>query len=132
MNRKNSDSCRSVAEGELQEQLEKALTFKGVIIVEGKKDKAALEKLGFDRIIILDKPIYEIVEKAAGMAKECMILTDLDKEGKKLYHELSARLKRMRVKVDDRFRTFLFRTQLRQIEGLATYAETNSRNHSVV
>ncbi len=90
-------------------------------IVEGIKDKKALEALGFKNIIVLNsRPIYKVVEGIK--SKEVMILTDLDKEGKKLYSQLSEELSRNGIKIDNRFRNYLFKnTKLRQIEGLAKY-----------
>ena len=92
-----------------------------IIIVEGKKDKKALENFGIKNIIILRKPLYLIVEYVVKSEKECIILTDLDKKGKELYGKLSSSLKQFGVKIDDRFREFLFKTRLRQIEGLTRY-----------
>lgn len=96
-----------------------------LIIVEGKKDKIALEKLGINNIIELNKkPLFQIVEEIADSNDECMILTDLDKEGKKIYGKLSSNLQKNGVKVNNKFREFLFNhTKLRQIEGLITYLE---------
>jgi 5S rRNA maturation endonuclease (ribonuclease M5) len=90
-----------------------------LVIVEGKKDKAALEELGFSNIIILNKPLYEIVEKIN--AKRVLVLTDLDKEGKQIYAKLKKDLNKLGVVVDDRLRNLLFKTELRQIEGLTSY-----------
>lgn len=96
-----------------------------LIIVEGKRDKAALQKLGFANIRILSKkPLYKIAEECAECSDKAAILTDLDPEGKRLYSKLNYYFSRMGVKVDNRFRNFLFRyTKLRQIEGLANYLE---------
>lgn len=96
-----------------------------LIIVEGKKDKAALNKLGINNVIELDKkPLFQIVEEVSSSNKECIILTDLDKEGKQLYSKLNSNLQRHSVKVNNKFREFLFRhTKLRQIEGIDTYME---------
>ena len=90
-----------------------------LVIVEGKKDKAALEELGFSNIIILNKPLYEIVEKIN--ARGVFVLTDLDKEGKQLYAKLKKDLNKLGVVVDDGLRNLLFKTELRQIEGLTGY-----------
>lgn len=91
-----------------------------LIIVEGKKDKLALQKLGLKNIIILNKPLYKIVEEVK--CKEIVILTDLDKKGKQIYGYLSSNLQRFGVKIDNNFRNFLFKkTKLRQIEGLYNY-----------
>ena len=103
------------------------------IIVEGKKDRAALESFGIQNIIELSKkPIFEIIEAISSKNKNCIILTDLDREGKELYGKLSRGLQHLGVKVDNSFRGFLYNnTSLRQIEGLATYVENNFQNGSV-
>jgi 5S rRNA maturation endonuclease (ribonuclease M5) len=92
-----------------------------LVIVEGPKDKAALEALGITNILSLKKPLFSVVEEVASIAKEVVLLTDLDEEGKKLYHELSSALQRHRVKVNNLLREFLFKTKLRHIEGLPSY-----------
>ena len=97
-----------------------------MVIVEGKKDKIALEKLGINNIVELSKkPIFQIVEEIADSNDECIILTDLDKEGKQLYSKLNANLQKHGVKVNNRFREFLFKnTKLRQIEGIVSYLDS--------
>ncbi|MBI2129595.1 hypothetical protein HYU07_05120 [Candidatus Woesearchaeota archaeon] len=72
-----------------------------------------------NRIMMLGKkPIFSIIEDASAN-KKAIILTDLDKEGKKLYGKLKDGLSRHGVIVDNKFREFLFReTKIRQIEGL--------------
>src|SRR3989338_1044147 len=97
-----------------------------MVIVEGKKDKIALEKLGINNIVELSKkPIFQIVEEIADSNDECIILTDLDKEGKQLYSKLNSNLQKHGVKVNNRFREFLFKnTKLRQIEGIVSYLDS--------
>ena len=93
-----------------------------LIIVEGKKDKKALEKLGITNVKELNKSIFEFAEEIAAKEKEVIILTDLDKEGKLLYSKLKSNFQRNGVKVDVHFREFLFKnTKLRQIEGINSY-----------
>ena len=92
-----------------------------IIIVEGKRDKKALEEFGIKNIIILKKPLYLIVEYVVKSEKECIILTDLDKKGKELYGKLASSLKQFGVKIDDKPREFLFKTKIRQIEGISKY-----------
>ncbi len=93
------------------------------VIVEGKKDKAALGKIGIDssRIFVLSKkPIFAVADEVAACHKEAAILTDLDEEGKKLYGKLNTLLQRLGVKVDNSIRNFLSKnTKLRQIEGIS-------------
>ena len=98
---------------------------KAAVIVEGKKDKAALERLGISssRIFVLSKkPLFAVAEEVAAVYKEAAILTDLDEEGKKLYGKLNTLLQRLGVRVDNSLRNFLFKsTRLRQIEGIGKF-----------
>ena len=93
-----------------------------LILVEGKKDRAALNSLGITNIIIINKPLFEIVEIIADSVKECILLTDLDPEGRKMYSYISRNLKRKGIKIDDKYRIYLYRnTKLRNIEGIRNY-----------
>ncbi|MDP3766091.1 MAG: toprim domain-containing protein [Nanoarchaeota archaeon] len=108
---------------ELQAFIEKIKNSNTLVIVEGKKDRIALQKLGLSNIMELNKkPLFQIVEDVSGSNDECIILTDLDKEGKELYGKLNSNLQKNGVKINNKFRDFLFKhTRLRQIEGIDTY-----------
>ena len=110
---------------ELHSFIDKIKNSNILIIVEGKKDKIALQKLGIKNIVELNKkPLFQIVEDVANSNEECIILTDLDKEGKQLYSKLNSNLQKNGVKVNNKFREFLFKhTKLRQIEGMDSYLE---------
>jgi len=110
---------------EINNLIEKIKNSNILIIVEGKKDRIALQKLGINNIVELNKkPLYQIVEEISNSNRECMILTDLDKEGRQLYSKLNSNLQKNGVKINNRFREFLFKhTRLRQIEGISTYLE---------
>lgn len=110
-------------EKEFLSNIEKIRHSGSIIVVEGKKDKKALGKLGIKNIIELNKkPLFEIIEDIAGKNKNCVILTDLDKKGRELYGKLNSGLQSFGVKVDNSFRNFLFKeTKLRQIEGVNNY-----------
>jgi len=112
----------------LDEWILKLVREQPFIIVEGVKDKRALVALGLKKIILLQgRPLFTIVEEVADLTNSCLILTDLDAEGKKLYATLKKGLQRHKVKVDDSFRHFLFKeTTLRHVEGLATYVDQHS------
>ncbi len=114
---------------DLDQWLAKLVEEQPFIIVEGSKDKASLQKLGLEHIITLKgKPLYKVVEHVAAETSECIILTDLDEEGKKLYGKLRQDLQKHGVKIDDRFRHFLFKeTELRQIEGLYRHVQHQAR-----
>ena len=92
-----------------------------IILVEGIKDKKALEALGISNIMTLKKPLYSAIEDIASSEKDCIILLDLDKAGKLLYHKIVPSLKHLGVRVIEDYRNFLFTTKLRQIEGLTRY-----------
>jgi len=106
---------------ELGNLVEKIKSSNTLVIVEGKKDKAALRKLGIANIIELSKrPLFQIVEEIAGSNEECIILTDLDKKGRELYGILNSDLQKNGVKINNELRDFLFRhTKIRQIEGIS-------------
>ena len=94
-----------------------------LIIVEGKKDAAALQLFGIDNIMQLSKKsIPSLIDDISSAEKEIIILTDLDKEGKKLYGKLNSGLQKQGVKINNKFRNFLYKeTKLRNIEGLKHY-----------
>jgi len=97
------------------------------IIIEGPKDKAALESFGIQTIFLLsEKPLFAVAEEVAMQFSEVILLTDLDKKGKELYGKLSKEFKRLGVKVDITFREFLQKeTKLSHVEGLTTYVRNN-------
>ena len=108
------------------EHINKIKQSNQLIIVEGKKDKKALQNFGINNVTELNKkPIFEIIEHISNNNKECIILTDLDKKGKELYGKLNSGLQQRGVKIDNNLRNFLFKnTKLRQIEGISSYIET--------
>ncbi|MBI2651256.1 toprim domain-containing protein [Candidatus Woesearchaeota archaeon] len=107
-------------EKEFLDIIEKIKQSKAVVIVEGKKDKKALNNLGISNIIELSKkPLFQIVEEIAKSNKECIILTDSDKKGKEIYGKLNSSLQNLGVKINNNLREFLFKnTKLRQVEAL--------------
>lgn len=108
---------------EIIEELEKLKTSNKLIVVEGLKDKRALESFGLNKIVTLSKkPLFSVIEDITAKEKEVVILTDFDKKGKELYGRLAKYFERFGVKVDNKFRLFLLKnTKLSHIEGLNTY-----------
>ena len=94
-----------------------------IIIVEGKKDKIALLKLGIKNIFPLNgKPLYKFVEEISEFKKPVLILTDLDKEGRLFYSRLKHNLQKRGIKIKDGFRRFLFKkTKVTVIESLPNF-----------
>jgi len=108
---------------ELNELILELRTTKPIIIVEGKKDQKALKQLKINSITI-KKPLYQLIEEITEKYTSCIILTDLDSKGKKLYGILKNNLEKYKIKVNNKFRIFLMKnTNLSQIEGLVTYME---------
>ena len=112
---------------DMKQFIEKLNESGKLILVEGKKDRAALQKLGIDKYSIIElskKPIYSVIEETAEKSENCIILTDLDRKGKELFGKLNEGLQSHGVKVDNSFREFLFKhTNIRQIEGLTEDVE---------
>jgi 5S rRNA maturation endonuclease (ribonuclease M5) len=100
------------------------------VVVEGKRDKIALTKLDLKNIFTLNSSLYDVCEKIASNFDEVIILTDRDKEGKKLYINLKQNFDRCGVKINNDFRNFLFKySKLSHIEGIDTYIQ-NIQNRS--
>ena len=93
-------------EEDFQKHIRSLITENVLIVVEGVKDKNALNSFGITNIITLNSPLFSVVEHVAEKTKECVVLTDLDKEGKKLYAKLSSDLQRHGVKINNKFRNF--------------------------
>ena len=87
-----------------------------LIIVEGKKDLKALASFGITKVIQISGPFYKFIESIE--EKDVIILTDLDSEGKKLYSKLKHNLQKRGTRIDNKFREFLFTTQVTTIESL--------------
>lgn len=117
---------KTIEQEALLEWVEELRTAEKAIVVEGKKDKVALEQLGImNTIFILSKhPLHQVVEEIAQGHKEVIILMDFDQEGKELYGKLSKYFSRLGVRVDHYFREFLQKnTKVSHIEGFATYLQ---------
>lgn len=108
---------------DLNDWISELKTADKLIIVEGKKDKKALEIFGIKNIKILNKSIFELTEE---IEKECILLFDLDSEGKSIYSKFRHHLQKRGIKIDKRFREFLFKeTKLSHIEGINTYLKNH-------
>lgn len=116
---------------ELLNHIKKIREKNTIVIVEGVKDKKALNSFGIKRVKPISKrALYKVVEETAANDKEAIILTDLDKTGKRLFTKLNHDLCQHGVKVNKKFRGFLFKhTKLRQIEGLNTYVSRLEEKH---
>lgn len=112
----------------IQDWIDELIVCNKLIIVEGLKDKNSLNCLGTGRrrIVILNKPLYQIVESVAAKTDQVIILTDFDKKGKELYGRLKKDFNKFGVKVDRFFREWLQRnTKISHVEGLARFVRRN-------
>jgi len=92
------------------------------VLVEGKKDKYALDAFKINNIYTISAPLFKIVEDIAANFDSCILLLDLDKAGNKLFKKLKEDLQKNGVKINTKFRTFLFKkTGLKEIEGLISF-----------
>src|SRR3990167_5645230 len=99
----------------LEDWAKKLKVCNKLIIVEGKKDKLALENLGINNILTFsNSPHYSCED----INQEVVILTDLDKHGKKLYSIIKKNLQKRGIKIDKKFREFLFQKKISHIEGI--------------
>ena len=115
---------------QLLKDIEKAKRY--LIVVEGKKDKSALQSLGFERIFVINesgKSIPEKIEEIQGLLskkdKVC-ILTDFDKKGKQIYLLLKSKLQELGVKLDNTLRGVLLKERISHIEGLSHYIKKHN------
>lgn len=90
------------------------------VIVEGKRDKKVLCLLGFEKIITLNKGIYETTEELK--EREVLVLTDFDPEGREIAKKLNLILQSLGFRVDKETRRkvgfMLTKLKIRKIEEL--------------
>jgi 5S rRNA maturation endonuclease (ribonuclease M5) len=100
------------------------------IIVEGRRDEAALRRIGIaGRVYCLKargEPRHEFLDRLDG-TKQAIVFTDFDREGKKLetwlYKELSQRGVKSDLRLWIRMRS-LARTEVRSVEELPSFIRT--------
>jgi 5S rRNA maturation endonuclease (ribonuclease M5) len=92
------------------------------IIVEGKKDEAALRRLGINGEFLQVSnglPLYEFCEGIAKNYSDVILLTDLDGAGEKITKRLKSYLSQMGVRTNERFRlNLLNKLETHQVESL--------------
>lgn len=106
---------------------------KGVpVIVEGKNDVHALQKLDVNGDFILaktsGKSFFDILSEVEKRGREeVILLMDFDKRGKEWTKRLTQHLEKMKIKPNSLFWKELLSLvgrEVKDIEGLATYMET--------
>ena len=93
------------------------------VIVRGEREKRRLAGLNVKNIYILKDPYFALAEKLADKYKEAILLFDVTKSGHKVYEKLQREFERTGMKIDNRFRQFIYHTKQKTIQGLLTYIE---------
>lgn len=114
----------------IEDWLDELRAEKKIIIVEGPKDKSALEHFGITGVVTLSRyPLYKIIEQVAATCSQAIILTDFDRKGRQLYGRLSSGLQRLGVGIDRKYREFLSTQRLSHVEGIRRFVENADRLH---
>jgi len=91
-----------------------------VILVEGKNDSNKLKELGVKNVYPLKgKRFYDVLEELENSSM-VVILTDLDKQGEKIFQKMSTILQREGIPVDNLFRKALKKFEIKHIEDIPT------------
>ena len=89
------------------------------VIVEGKNDVATLKRFGIKNIIpISGKNYFDLLEEIPEDTTEVVLLTDVDKQGEKIFKTLKKILESQGLKVDGFFRKYLKRLGIEEVEQL--------------
>ncbi|MHA1626535.1 MAG: toprim domain-containing protein [Candidatus Asgardarchaeia archaeon] len=113
---------------ELLETIEriKEIAREGIpIVVEGKKDRASLESLGVEgNYIVLNGSKKELPYDEVAQYKKVLILTDFDREGKKVAKSLVKNLQSLGINPLLDERNYFYRKfgrKVKQVEGIVSY-----------
>lgn len=103
-----------------------------VIIVEGKKDRDALNELGIsDQISLASYPsLLNFAEDISRKTNQAIILTDWDPQGKKMAKKISEYLQASNTKPNNLIRNKikkLVRKEIKDVEGLSDYVHSLRR-----
>ncbi len=110
----------------LLERIEKlrTLSLEAPVIVEGKKDESALRAIGVKGKIFRissGMPLFKFCEDISERYSSVIILTDLDKEGERLFKKLRNYLVQMGVKINETFRKdILSKLETYEVESIYT------------
>lgn len=92
-----------------------------IVIVEGKKDKKALNRLGLKNIIAINgKPVYDIVRSYSDTKKEIVILTDFDRKGKQINIKLKNMFQKYQKHVNSKLRRKFMKFGKNRIEDFGS------------
>lgn len=103
-----------------------------VIIVEGKKDRDALNELGISDQISLASypPLLNFAEDISRKTNQAIILTDWDRQGKKMAKKISEYLQASNTKPNNLIRNKIkkfVQKDIKDVEGLSGYVQSLRR-----
>ncbi len=89
------------------------------ILVEGKRDKRALEMFGVQSVIELRARNYhDVADEISSRYRGVVVLTDFDPEGETIFKKLTRLFKTYGLKVDTSFRQKLKDCNVRFVEAI--------------
>jgi 5S rRNA maturation endonuclease (ribonuclease M5) len=89
------------------------------VLVEGKRDRKALERLGIENVIDLKgRKFHDVAEYLSENFRGVVLLMDFDPEGEEIFNKLSRILKGYGLKVDGSFREELRQTGVKFVEKI--------------
>jgi 5S rRNA maturation endonuclease (ribonuclease M5) len=117
---------------ELESVIQEMDDFVDAIVVEGIRDKEALEELGITKEIVMcsSRPDTEFVDYLSSRHKKVTILTDYDRAGKEINKKLSARLERAGIKVENQYRGRIGR--ILGLRGMRCIESVNSLKKRII
>ena len=121
---------------EIKKEIENLKKEHNIIVVEGKKDRNALIRIGFSgkeifSINNIGISLYVIIDNLIVMARKSRvcILTDTDRKGRELYHKIKEKLDENGIRINSRLRHLLIKENISHIEGLDTYIENGKKEN---
>jgi len=90
------------------------------VLVEGKRDLFTLKRFGIKNVYTLSGQNYfDLVESLPEDTERVVLLTDVDKQGERIFKKLSEVLGRYNIEVDGSFREYLRRLGIEEVEELS-------------
>lgn len=123
------DDCERLAGiEEIIDELKDRAMCGAVILVEGRRDREALAKLGVTGEIIMtsQKSLLVLCETLARSKKDTIILTDWDERGEEVARQICLYMEADGVRPDNTLRVALrglLKKEITEVENLYTYVE---------
>lgn len=95
------------------------------VLVEGRKDRRALESLGVQDVVELNRGLSILETLEALQGQSVVLLTDLDREGKALRRRLLKLMSMYGIRENPRPREILAKMRVSHVEGLGNIAKTD-------